>query len=129
MTSIRKTEPLIETKNLEIALARFAAERDWNRFHSAKNLAMALTGEVGELVELFQWTTEKESNELGSNEKTGRAVRDELADVLLYLVRLATVLEVDLNEAVQDKLTRNAIKYPARIIASNLLAPSLPLIK
>ena len=118
MTSIRKTEPLIETKNLEIALARFAAERDWNRFHSAKNLAMALTGEVGELVELFQWTTEKESNELGRNEKTGRAVRDELADVLLYLVRLATVLEVNLNEAVQDKLTRNAIKYPARIITS-----------
>ena len=126
MSPIHKTEPLIDTKNLETALARFADERDWNRFHSAKNLAMALTGEVGELVELFQWSTEEQSNQLGQDETTGRAVRDELADVLLYLVRLATILKVDLNEAVQDKLARNAIKYPISIVGSGRSALPLP---
>ena len=107
------SEPLIDTKRLEATLADFAKERDWNQFHSAKNLAMALTGEVGELVELFQWATEEQSNQLGHNSSTARAVRDELADVMLYLVRLASVLGVDLNEAIQNKLARNAIKYPA----------------
>lgn len=113
MNQSKKAKPLIDTKNLESVLIRFADDRDWNRFHSAKNLVMALTGEVGELIELFQWTTEQQSNQLGRNESTARAVRDEIADVLLYLVRLATVLDVDINEAVEDKLARNAIKYPA----------------
>ena len=74
---------------------------------------MALTGEVGELVELFQWCTEAESNEVANEPRTARAVRDEIADVLLYLVRLSSVLGVDLNEAVSHKLAMNAQKYPA----------------
>jgi len=93
-------------------LQRFADARDWNQFHSPKNLAMALTGEVGELVEVFQWLTEEQSREVARNPQTARAVRDELADVLLYLVRLSAVLGVDLDEAVQHKLTANSVKYP-----------------
>ena len=74
---------------------------------------MALTGEVGELVELFQWLTEDESHRVGQDPATARAVRDELADVLMFLVRLASVLDVDLDEAVRQKLAANARKYPA----------------
>jgi dCTP diphosphatase len=104
---------LVDVSGLAAALQNFAEERDWNSYHSPKNLAMALTGEVGELVELFQWLTEDESNRVGQDPATARAVRDELADVLMFLVRLASVLDVDLDEAVRQKLAANAQKYPA----------------
>jgi NTP pyrophosphatase (non-canonical NTP hydrolase) len=104
--------PLIEVKGLSQALAAFAAERDWDQYHSPKNLAMALTGEVGELSEIFQWLTEEASKSVATNPDTATAVREELADVTLYLVRLASVLGVDLNEAVTQKLQKNAAKYP-----------------
>lgn len=104
---------LVDTDALEAALQAFADERDWNQYHSPKNLAMALTGEVGELVEIFQWLTEEQSRTVGQDPATARAIRDELADVLLFLVRLSMVLGIDLNEAVMAKLARNAIKYPA----------------
>lgn len=104
---------LIDVAALEVALQKFADERDWQQYHSPKNLAMALTGEVGELVELFQWLTEEQSKTVALDPKTARPVRDELADVLLYLVRLSSVLQIDLNEAVSAKLASNGLKYPA----------------
>ncbi|MBI5718080.1 MAG: nucleotide pyrophosphohydrolase [Burkholderiales bacterium] len=104
--------PLVDVTGLQEAVAAFARERDWEPFHSPKNLAMALTGEVGELVELFQWLSEEASRNVGRDPATARPVRDELADVLIYLVRLAAVLEVDLDEAVRSKLATNAAKYP-----------------
>lgn len=107
-----KETRLIDVAPLEAALQKFADERDWNQYHSPKNLAMALTGEVGELVEIFQWLTEEQSRAVGQEPSTARAVRDELADVLLFLVRLSAVLGVDLNEAVVSKLASNAAKYP-----------------
>ena len=103
---------LIDAKGLSAALAAFAVERNWDQFHSPKNLTMALTGEVGELSEIFQWLTEEASKSAASNPDTATAVREELADVTLYLVRLASVLGVDLNEAVTQKLKKNAEKYP-----------------
>lgn len=103
---------LVDVAGLQAALARFAVERDWERFHSPKNLAMALAGEVGELLELFQWLSEEASRELARQPAGARRVRDELADVLLYLVRLADVLGVDLDEACRSKLAANAAKYP-----------------
>jgi len=105
--------PLVDVAGLQEALGRFARERDWERFHSPKNLAMALAGEVGELLELFQWLTEDASHQVAREGATARRVRDELADVLVYLVRLAAVLDVDLDEAVRSKLAANALKYPA----------------
>jgi NTP pyrophosphatase (non-canonical NTP hydrolase) len=104
--------PLLDTRALEAALARFADERDWAPFHTPRNLVMALTGEVGELNEIFQWMTEAEAAQAAVHPDTARPVRDELADVLLYLVRLASVLGVDLDEAVRHKLVTNARKYP-----------------
>jgi len=105
--------PLIDVSRLAAQLKHFATERDWAQFHSPKNLVMALTGEVGELNEIFQWMSEPASKEAGRNPQTAQAVQDELADVLLYLVRLSSVLGVDLNAAVQQKLKANALRYPA----------------
>ena len=103
---------LIETAGLETALAEFARARDWEKFHAPKNLAMALSVEVAELVEIFQWSTDAESRAIMS---TGQAdhVGQELADIAMYLVRLSSVLGVDLNDAVARKLALNAQKYPA----------------
>lgn len=103
---------LIDVDGATQALRQFADERDWLQFHSPKNLVMALSGEVGELTEIFQWMTETDSHAAASAPGTARAVRDELADVALYLIRLADVLGVDLNAAITDKLACNAAKYP-----------------
>ncbi|HET7924352.1 MAG TPA: nucleotide pyrophosphohydrolase [Rhodanobacteraceae bacterium] len=96
---------------LQQRLAAFAAARDWEQFHSPKNLAMALSVEVAELVEEFQWLTEAESNALDA-ERHDR-VRLELADVFIYLLRLADRLDVDLMRAADDKIALNERKYPA----------------
>lgn len=105
--------PLVNIEQLRLALETFAEERDWRQFHSPKNLVMALTGEVGELTEIFQWMSEEDSREAGHKPDTAGKVREEIADVLLYLVRLADVLGVDLNQAAIDKLALNTQKYPA----------------
>ncbi|WP_459047613.1 nucleotide pyrophosphohydrolase [Stenotrophomonas sp. PSU_St99] len=104
--------PLVEVRGAAQALREFAEARDWAQFHSPKNLVMALSGEVGELNEIFQWMTEADSFKAASSEATASAVRDEIADVALYLIRLSDVLGIDLNEAVSSKLATNAAKYP-----------------
>lgn len=92
-------------------LRAFAAARDWDQFHSPKNLSMALIVEVAELMEHFQWLTEAQSGNLAQEKKA--VVAEELADILLYLVRLADKLGVDLSDAALHKLEKNAVKYPA----------------
>jgi dCTP diphosphatase len=92
-------------------LRAFAEARDWDQFHSPKNLSMALMVEVAELMEHFQWLTEAQSGNLDAAKKA--VVAEELADILLYLVRLADKLDVDLPEAALHKLEKNAAKYPA----------------
>ncbi len=96
---------------LREALRTFAAERDWERFHTPKNLAMALSGEAGEVIEHFQWLTPEDSAALPADQREEVAL--ELADVLLYLVRLADVLGIDLGAAARRKLAINAARYPA----------------
>ncbi len=95
---------------LRDALRRFAAERDWDPFHCPKNLAIVLSVETAELLEHFQWLTDAESAALPS--ETCAKVREELADVLLYLIRLADKLDIELTAAAVDKLAVNAKKYP-----------------
>ncbi|GGX89378.1 nucleotide pyrophosphohydrolase [Litchfieldella qijiaojingensis] len=92
-------------------LREFARARDWGQFHSPKNLVMALTGEVGELTEHFQWLTEQESRELCGTELDG--IREEIADVQIYLLMLSEKLGIDLLQAVEDKIARNEQRYPA----------------
>jgi NTP pyrophosphatase (non-canonical NTP hydrolase) len=89
----------------------FAEQRDWGQFHTPKNLAMALAGEVGELLAELQWLTPEESAEvMGKPELAGR-VRAEIGDVMIYLVRLADVLGIDLAAAARDKLADSARRY------------------
>ena len=97
-------------KYLSAQLDRFAAERDWNQFHTPKNLAMAVAGEVGELIEHFQWLTPEQSANLP--EATREEVALEAADVLLFLIRLCDKLQIDLGAAAERKLALNAEKYP-----------------
>ena len=92
-------------------LRDFAKAREWDQFHSPKNLSMALMVEVAEMMEHFQWLTEAQSFDRAQQNKA--ADSEELADILLYLVRLADKLEVDLLDAALLKLEKNAIKYPA----------------
>jgi len=99
-----------ELDGLRDALRQFAAERDWEPFHSPRNLAAALSVEAAELLEPFQWLSDEQSRAL--NPAQLDAVRQEMADVLLYLIRLADKLDVDLIAAARAKLALNALKYP-----------------
>jgi dCTP diphosphatase len=91
-------------------VAQFAAERDWEQFHNPKNLAMAVAAEAGELIEHFQWLTPEQADDLPSGAREEVAL--ECADVLLYLLRLADRLDIDLAAAAEKKLVLNAQKYP-----------------
>jgi dCTP diphosphatase len=99
-----------ELNTLRDQLRAFAAEREWDQFHSPKNLAMALSVEASELLEHFQWRGERESYELTVEER--QAVAYEAADVMLYLIRLSDKLGIDLIRAAKEKMVLNAAKYP-----------------
>jgi dCTP diphosphatase len=103
--------------NLKQKLREFADQRDWNQFHSPKNLSMALSVEVSELVEHFQWLTEEQSRNLPQGVLD--EVSSELADTLLYLVRLADKLDIDLLTAAQNKMVLNGQKYPVEKARGN----------
>lgn len=100
-----------DLEELKERLRAFARERDWEQYHSPKNLSMALIVEAAELVEHFQWLTEPQSRSLEPATRT--AVEEEMADVFIYLVRLADLLGIDLLAAAEDKIALNAKKYPA----------------
>ncbi len=97
-------------EELTAAVKKFADDRDWQQFHSPKNLAMALIVEAGELVEHFQWLTRQQSRDLDPKQR--REVSLEMADVLIYLVRMAEQLDIDLPSACREKIALNAEKYP-----------------
>ncbi len=101
-----------DLNTLTADLREFAKARGWERFHAPKNLVMALSVEVAELLEHFQWLTPEESDSLGETKRA--EVADEIADVQIYLLELADRLSVDVGEAVRGKMGKNAVKYPAR---------------
>ena len=101
----------MDLTQLRDELRAFAGERDWDQFHTPKNLASALSVEAAEVLDPFQWLKTGELSEL--DERTREAIRHELADVLMYLVRLADKLDVDLMVAASEKLAQNRLKYPA----------------
>lgn len=107
--------------DVQSQLREFAQARDWEQFHSPKNLAMALTGEVGELNEIFQWLTPEQSVAVMADERSAERVRHELADVLAYALRLADVLGVDLDTAIREKLALNGQRYPADLAKGNAI--------
>jgi len=104
------TKTIDRLERLRVRLAQFAAERDWDQFHNPKNLAMALAGEAGELLEHFQWLTFEQAARLPRDARAEVAL--EAADVLLFLLRLCDKLDIDLAAACERKLALNARKYP-----------------
>lgn len=113
--NVHTTLPTLES--LCIAIREFADERDWGQFHTPKNLATALIVEAAELLEHFQWLTAGQSLQLDT--QTRQDVKEEIADVLIYLVRLADVLKINLLEAASEKMQSNASKYPIEKSRSN----------
>ncbi len=98
-------------------IREFAKHRDWDKFHTPKNLSMALSVEASELVEIFQWLSQEESKNIDSNEIQN--VKDEVADILIYLIRIADKLNIDLEKAVLEKIDKNNEKYPIDLSKGN----------
>uniref|UniRef100_A0A7C9CV16 dCTP pyrophosphatase 1 n=1 Tax=Opuntia streptacantha TaxID=393608 RepID=A0A7C9CV16_OPUST len=104
----------ISIKDISRKLEEFAQARDWEKYHSPRNLLLAMVGEVGELSEIFQWKGEVARGLPNWNESDKEHLAEELSDVLLYLIRLADICGIDLGEAALKKIIKNAIKYPIK---------------
>jgi NTP pyrophosphatase (non-canonical NTP hydrolase) len=104
-------------KTLTDKIDKFAKDRDWDKFHSPKNLSMALIAEAGELVEQFQWLTEEESMNLSPEKKQN--VTNEIADVLIYALRLCSKLGIDPIKSTEEKIQQNEQKYPIELAKGN----------
>ncbi len=109
----------MDTKEMQKKLREFARERDWEVYHTPKNLVMALSGEVGELVEIFQWLTPEEATKIMLDEAKALHVKEEVADVLSYILRIADILNIDLKDAMSKKIEKNAAKYPVHLAKGN----------
>ena len=105
-------------KEIQKQLSDFADERDWDQFHNPKNLAMALSVEASELVEIFQWLTPEQSKAIMSS-RENEHVKEEMADIMIYLLRMADKLDVDLESAVTSKIVQNGKKYPVDFSKGN----------
>jgi NTP pyrophosphatase (non-canonical NTP hydrolase) len=102
----------LDTDKLLTEINQFTKERDWEKFHSTKNLAMALSVETSELVEIFQWMTEAESDSLNENKEKKVHLEEEMADIFYYLLKIASKHDINLEAAVLKKLEKNKLKYP-----------------
>lgn len=102
----------MDIKATQSKIAEFARERAWDQFHNPKNLAVALSVECSELLELFQWLTPEQSASIMSDPSKAQKVKDEIADITVYLLRLADKLDVDLETVVPEKMIKNSNKYP-----------------
>ena len=109
----------MDLKKIQNKLALFAKARNWDKYHTPKNLAMALAGEAGELLEVFQWLTNEESMPENLDKKTLVHAEEEIADVLTYLIRLADKLDINLEKALYKKIAMNGKKYPVRLAKNN----------
>lgn len=109
----------MELQLLQEKLREFASERDWGKFHSPKNLSMALSVEAAELLEHFQWITEEESLKIDDSSQAMADIKEEVSDVFLYLLRLADVLNIDLVNSAKEKIALNAEKYPVTLSKGN----------
>jgi dCTP diphosphatase len=104
-------------------LRQFVQDRDWGKFHTPKNLAMSAAIEAAELMEIFQWLTGDESHSITSSPEVMEATRQEIADVLIYTLRLADVLGIDVEAAILHKISMNESKYPVEIYKGRLSKP------
>ena len=103
----------MDITKIQNKLRDFSLERDWEQFHTPKNLSMALSVEASELVEIFQWLTPEESN--SPDQRQLDSIQSEVADIAMYLIRFCGVLEIDLERAIEEKLIQNGSKYPVEL--------------
>ncbi|OQR97769.1 XTP3-transactivated protein [Thraustotheca clavata] len=118
-------EKTLTLEDLRKKIAAFADERNWNQYHTPRNLLLAMTGEVGELCECFQWRGDNDQNPDAWTAAEREHLGEELSDVLIYLIRLADKCNVDLPAAALDKIKKNAIKYPAAVCIVQVQGSSL----
>lgn len=114
--TMNKFEETTTLEGLRRSIAQFAAEREWDQFHTPRNLLLALTGEVGELCEIFQWKGDDQRSVDDWPAEEREHLGEELSDVIIYLIRLADKCNIDLPSAIQDKMVKNARKYPAELV-------------
>jgi len=107
----------MDINNIQNQLQNFASERDWEQFHTPKNIAMALSVECSELVEIFQWLNPEESKL--PNKMQLKLINNEVADIAMYLLRFCDLLDLNLENAIQEKLVKNAEKYPINLSKGN----------
>lgn len=105
----------MDIEKISNSLEKFAENRNWDQFHSPKNLAMALSVEASEILEIFQWLTEEQSKQIIHDEELMKSVKEEIADVFIYLIRLSDKLRIDLEQAVNEKIKINEEKYPVEL--------------
>jgi len=116
MKSSKGKDSTTTINHLKQKLARFVKDRDWEQYHSPKNLSMSIAIEAAELMELFQWSTIEESHALLGDKKKLEDIRDELADIALFVMEFCNMFNIDLSSAVLKKLKKNARKYPAHLV-------------
>jgi dCTP diphosphatase len=104
---------------LKRQLREFARARDWEQFHTPKNLAVSIAIEAAELLEIFQWLSDAQASQITKSTRTMRLIQEEMADVFVYLIRLADILGIDLTEAAARKIARNSRKYPIATARGN----------
>lgn len=105
------TDQTTNIQQLKDKVAKFVADRNWKQFHNPKNLSMSIAIEASELMEIFQWMTEEEAWDV-NNSSESTHLKEELSDVIIYCMSLANQLDIDITVAIEDKLKKNAIKYP-----------------
>ena len=106
-------------EHIKKKIRKFVDDRNWSKFHNPKNLSMALSVEVSELVEIFQWLTEEESKNLKNQDL--ESVKDEIADIFIYLLRISDTLDIDIEESILNKIEKNKIKYPISLSKDNAI--------
>jgi dCTP diphosphatase len=109
----------LDIEKISNEITKFAVERDWDQFHSIKNLSMALSVEASELLEISQWLSEEQSNQIKNDPKLKLRVEEEVADIFVYLLRIVNKTGIDLESVVLDKLKKNAEKYPIELAKGN----------
>lgn len=111
----------MNVENIQQKIREFVAERDWDKYHTPKNVAIALSVEAAELLEIFQWMSDSEANTITQEGRTYEKIREEIADTQIYLLRLADLLKLDLEKAVEDKFQKNTDKYPVEKAKGNFV--------
>jgi NTP pyrophosphatase (non-canonical NTP hydrolase) len=116
---VSRREKPTSIANLRARLKEFTRMRDWEQFHTPKNLAISLAVEAAELLEIFQWLTDAEAPRIVESKSDMNRMREEIADIYIYLIRLADVLGIDLGRAALAKIEKNTRRYPVRLSRAN----------